>query len=63
MSQAAKRLGVLTSGGDCPGLNAVIRGVVKAAGQLGSAASSRQPASLGTNAWGFSKVMRGSSTR
>jgi len=30
-----KRVGVLTSGGDCPGLNAVIRGVVKTAGQLG----------------------------
>jgi 6-phosphofructokinase 1 len=28
-------LGVLTSGGDCPGLNAVIRGVYKSAGQLG----------------------------
>ncbi|MBU1700569.1 MAG: ATP-dependent 6-phosphofructokinase [Candidatus Eisenbacteria bacterium] len=27
----AKRIGVLTGGGDCPGLNAVIRGVVKAA--------------------------------
>jgi 6-phosphofructokinase 1 len=26
-----KRIGVLTSGGDCPGLNAVIRGVVRAA--------------------------------
>lgn len=26
-----QRLGVLTSGGDCPGLNAVIRGVVRAA--------------------------------
>ena len=26
-----KRIGVLTGGGDCPGLNAVIRGVVKAA--------------------------------
>ncbi len=26
-----KRLGILTSGGDCPGLNAVIRGVVKSA--------------------------------
>lgn len=26
-----KRVGVLTSGGDCPGLNAVIRGVVKGA--------------------------------
>jgi ATP-dependent phosphofructokinase / diphosphate-dependent phosphofructokinase len=31
----SKRVGVLTSGGDCPGLNAVIRGVVKSAGQLG----------------------------
>lgn len=29
-----KRIGVLTSGGDCPGLNAVIRGVVKASIQL-----------------------------
>lgn len=29
-----KRIGVLTSGGDCPGLNAVIRGVVKASTQL-----------------------------
>lgn len=35
MSQSKKRLGILTSGGDCPGLNAVIRGVVKAADQLG----------------------------
>ena len=26
-----KRIGILTGGGDCPGLNAVIRGVVKAA--------------------------------
>ena len=24
-----KRIGILTSGGDCPGLNAVIRAVVK----------------------------------
>jgi ATP-dependent phosphofructokinase / diphosphate-dependent phosphofructokinase len=32
---AKKRIGVLTSGGDCPGLNAVIRGVVKASNQLG----------------------------
>ncbi|MFV2065805.1 MAG: 6-phosphofructokinase [Pirellulales bacterium] len=31
----AKRIGILTSGGDCPGLNAVIRGVVKGAIQLG----------------------------
>lgn len=29
-----KRIGVLTSGGDCPGLNAVIRGVVRAASNL-----------------------------
>ncbi len=30
----AKRIGVLTSGGDCPGLNAVLRGVVRAASNL-----------------------------
>lgn len=30
-----KRIGILTAGGDCPGLNAVIRGTVKAANQLG----------------------------
>ncbi len=30
-----KRIGILTSGGDCPGLNAVIRGVVKSSAQLG----------------------------
>ena len=30
-----KRIGVLTSGGDCPGLNAVIRGAVKTSQQLG----------------------------
>src|SRR4051794_19704875 len=30
-----KRIGILTGGGDCPGLNAVIRGVVKAALQRG----------------------------
>lgn len=30
----ATRIGILTSGGDCPGLNAVIRGVAKAAYQL-----------------------------
>ena len=28
------RIGVLTSGGDCPGLNAVLRGVVLAAEKL-----------------------------
>jgi 6-phosphofructokinase 1 len=35
MSKKPRRVGILTSGGDCPGLNAVIRGTVKAAGQLG----------------------------
>ena len=30
------RIGILTSGGDCPGLNAVIRGAVKSAARLGS---------------------------
>ncbi|MDD5200361.1 MAG: ATP-dependent 6-phosphofructokinase [Terrimicrobiaceae bacterium] len=32
---ATKRIGVLTSGGDCPGLNAVLRAVVRAAENLG----------------------------
>ncbi len=31
---AKKRIGILTSGGDCPGLNAVLRGVVRAADAL-----------------------------
>jgi phosphofructokinase-like protein len=35
MAEGAKRIGVLTAGGDCPGLNAVIRGVVKAANTHG----------------------------
>ncbi len=35
MARTNKRIGILTSGGDCPGLNAVIRGVVKASLQLG----------------------------
>jgi len=30
-----KRIGILTSGGDCPGLNAVLRGVTRAAAALG----------------------------
>src|SRR3954466_8184457 len=30
-----RRIGILTSGGDCPGLNAVLRGVVLAAEKLG----------------------------
>ena len=29
------RIAILTSGGDCPGLNAVIRGVVRTAGAAG----------------------------
>src|ERR1700726_4140135 len=29
------RIGILTSGGDCPGLNAVLRGVIKAAEKRG----------------------------
>lgn len=33
--QGCKRIGVLTAGGDCPGLNAVIRGVVKSANMHG----------------------------
>lgn len=33
-SEGRTRIGVLTGGGDAPGLNAVIRGVVKAASQL-----------------------------
>ena len=35
MTRNNKRVGILTSGGDCPGLNAVIRAVVKSAEQLG----------------------------
>ncbi|MEZ6089473.1 MAG: ATP-dependent 6-phosphofructokinase [Pirellulaceae bacterium] len=31
----APKIGILTSGGDCPGLNAVIRGVVKSAYRMG----------------------------
>lgn len=34
LSENRTRIGVLTGGGDAPGLNAVIRGVVKAASQL-----------------------------
>lgn len=33
-SNGRKRIGILTSGGDCPGLNAVIRGAVKSCHQL-----------------------------
>ena len=31
----AKRVGILTGGGDCPGLNAVIRAVVRASDVAG----------------------------
>ncbi len=34
LGMKTKRIAVLTSGGDCPGLNAVIRGVVKCAARL-----------------------------
>src|SRR5688500_1762805 len=34
MASGRRRIGVLTGGGDAPGLNGVIRGVVKAADQL-----------------------------
>ena len=29
-----RRIGILTSGGDCPGLNAAIRGVARAAYEM-----------------------------
>ena len=35
MADQAKRIGVMTGGGDCPGLNAVIRGVVHASKRRG----------------------------
>jgi len=35
LEMKAKRIGVLTSGGDCPGLNAVIRGAAKTCWRLG----------------------------
>src|ERR1041384_503773 len=34
-TSSIKRIGILTGGGDAPGLNAVIRAVVKAAGNAG----------------------------
>ncbi len=34
MGTGTARIGILTSGGDCPGLNAVIRGAVKSAARL-----------------------------
>jgi 6-phosphofructokinase 1 len=35
MSTGIRRIGVLTGGGDCPGLNAVLRALVKTARGLG----------------------------
>jgi phosphofructokinase-like protein len=35
MPERKSRIGILTSGGDCPGLNAVIRGAVKSATRFG----------------------------
>lgn len=35
MAENKRRIGILTSGGDCPGLNAVIRGAVKGGIRLG----------------------------
>jgi ATP-dependent phosphofructokinase / diphosphate-dependent phosphofructokinase len=35
MADSSKRIGILTAGGDCPGLNAVIRGAVKSAQRHG----------------------------
>ncbi len=35
MAKKVRRIGILTGGGDCPGLNAVIRAVVKNAGREG----------------------------
>ena len=34
-SKASRRIGVLTSGGDCPGLNSVLRGIFCAADRRG----------------------------
>ncbi|WP_037572079.1 ATP-dependent 6-phosphofructokinase [Spirochaeta cellobiosiphila] len=48
MSSATKKFGILTSGGDCPGLNAAIRGVVKPAFGL-----------YGMNVWGSRGGFRG----
>ncbi len=35
MPKNDRRIGILTGGGDCPGLNAVIRAAVKTADRLG----------------------------
>ena len=35
MEYAVKRIGVLTSGGDAPGMNAAIRAVARTASRLG----------------------------
>jgi len=35
MSSSSRCIGILTSGGDCPGLNAVIRAAARSAERLG----------------------------
>ncbi|MBQ8851908.1 MAG: 6-phosphofructokinase, partial [Oscillibacter sp.] len=35
MEKAVKRIGILTSGGDAPGMNAAVRAVVRTATALG----------------------------
>lgn len=35
MEEKMRKIGILTGGGDCPGLNAVIRGVVEKCAQAG----------------------------
>jgi len=39
-NEMKRRIGILTSGGDCPGLNAAIRGVTRAAYEMFDAESS-----------------------
>ena len=41
-----KRVGILTSGGDCPGLNATLRGVAKALYQRMETGGSCSPVSF-----------------
>ncbi|MBK9613914.1 MAG: 6-phosphofructokinase [Dehalococcoidia bacterium] len=37
MSTNVRRVGILTSGGDAPGMNAAVRAVTRAAGMAGTA--------------------------
>ena len=47
MKNAVKRIGVLTSGGDAPGMNAAVRSVVRAA-DVHAASSAWASAAAGT---------------